>query len=429
MGLREWQRGLTALIVAADERPPAIDAEGLSADERAWLDRAAADPGRRLTREAQRAWRRIRLTSALPLTMASLDPSSRRDLVDAYCDACPCVSFFHAHEGRAFAAYLRRTGAAGPHPTSLAALESAVADADAWTLFDDEDPSIEEEPGLEDRLTLHPAAARIPFAAAPEAVIGAVLAGAAPPPVDGDGFEMIVAPGVRGLGRVMSTIERRVLDGCERGETLAALARQIPDGAALARQFARERVLRPAPIPEGAIDRPRKSGASPPKNSRLSAGGAARRVEGGRAMIGEFQGPSTISEMEGATPLPRVLLVEDEPAARSALAALLEDEGFEVKTAEDGIAALEQLHAWTPDAVITDVMMPRLDGLGLMARLAARHPGLPVIVMTAAASVDHAIDTLRHGAAEYLPKPVDFDRLVVALRRVLARADAPLGPG
>lgn len=244
MGLREWQRGLTALIVGPEGRPAAIDAADLTAAERAWLDRAAVDPGRQVTREVQRAWRRIRLTSALPLTMAAIDPGSRRAIVDAYCDACPCVSFFHAHEGRAFADFLRGTGAAGPHPTSLAALESALADADAWPLFVDD--AERPPPRPEDRLALHPAAARIPFAAAPEAVIGAVLRGAELPAVECIDHEMIVAPGVRGLGRSLTFDERRLLDACAGGPTLDALLAAHPGAAAPIRGLVDEGVLRAA---------------------------------------------------------------------------------------------------------------------------------------------------------------------------------------
>ena len=125
----------------------------------------------------------------------------------------------------------------------------------------------------------------------------------------------------------------------------------------------------------------------------------------------------------------RILVVEDEPNARAALTSLLEDEGYEVKAAADGAAGLSALHGWTPDAVVTDVKMPKIDGIELMARLRQRLPGVPVIVMTAFGSIDHAVETMHLGAADYLAKPVDLDRLLASLTRVLRRSGDTLQIG
>ncbi|MEZ4380984.1 MAG: protein kinase [Nannocystaceae bacterium] len=122
-------------------------------------------------------------------------------------------------------------------------------------------------------------------------------------------------------------------------------------------------------------------------------------------------------------------MVEDEANARSALLLLLEDEGHEVMGAGDGIEALEVLDGWLPDVVLTDVQMPRLDGVALMDELHRRLPDVPVIVMTAFGSIEHAVETLRLGAADYLQKPIDLDRVVSAIRRVITHTDRELGPG
>jgi CheY-like chemotaxis protein len=126
---------------------------------------------------------------------------------------------------------------------------------------------------------------------------------------------------------------------------------------------------------------------------------------------------------------PRVLVVEDEPNARQALMLLLEDEGHEVAGACDGVEALEVIERWLPDVVLTDVQMPRLDGVALMDELHRRVPDVPVIVMTAYGSIEHAVETLRLGAADYLEKPVDLDRVLSAIQRVIAQPDRELGPG
>ena len=126
---------------------------------------------------------------------------------------------------------------------------------------------------------------------------------------------------------------------------------------------------------------------------------------------------------------PRLLLAEDEPAAREGLRALLEDEGYEVRTAADGSQALAALHGWSPDLVVTDVKMPKLDGHGLMAALGRRLPDVPVIVMSGHGTIEEAVDTLHRGAVDYLGKPLDLDRLLASIRRALARTRDPLAPG
>ncbi|MCA9657414.1 MAG: protein kinase, partial [Myxococcales bacterium] len=125
----------------------------------------------------------------------------------------------------------------------------------------------------------------------------------------------------------------------------------------------------------------------------------------------------------------RVLLVEDDSSARLALEALLADEGYEVRSAGDGEAALLALRGWTPDVVVTDLKLPKVDGVELMATLRQRLPGVPVIIMTGFGSIEHAVETMHLGAADYLPKPLALDRLLAALERVLRRSDDGLAIG
>jgi DNA-binding NtrC family response regulator len=117
----------------------------------------------------------------------------------------------------------------------------------------------------------------------------------------------------------------------------------------------------------------------------------------------------------------RILIVDDEANARSALAELLREEGYQVETAADGFKALPKLEEMAPDVVVTDLKMPGLDGLGLMERVHATDRECPVIVVTAFGAVDTAVAAMRQGAHDYLTKPVNFDELVLVVERAMER--------
>ena len=116
----------------------------------------------------------------------------------------------------------------------------------------------------------------------------------------------------------------------------------------------------------------------------------------------------------------RILVVDDEVNARTALAELLRDEGFEVEMAADAFKALGKYEAFAPHVVITDLKMPGMDGIELVKKLRAMEEPAQVIVMTAFGDVNSAVDAMRAGAADYLTKPLNFDELVVVLEKVLA---------
>jgi two-component system response regulator HydG len=119
----------------------------------------------------------------------------------------------------------------------------------------------------------------------------------------------------------------------------------------------------------------------------------------------------------------RILIVDDEPAARSALDKLLRDEGYSTHTAGDGEEALEKIAEVPPDLILSDLNMPRLDGLGLLTRVHETMPDLPVVIVTSAQEVTTAIKAMRAGAADYLTKPIDFDALLVVIERALEHHD------
>ncbi len=115
----------------------------------------------------------------------------------------------------------------------------------------------------------------------------------------------------------------------------------------------------------------------------------------------------------------RILVVDDDTAARSALTELLRDEGYQVRSAADGYKALGQLDEWPPDLVITDVNMPGMDGIELMRKIREKVDAVGVVVMTAFGSVENAVEAMQRGADDYLTKPLHFPELMVVVGRVL----------
>ena len=145
------------------------------------------------------------------------------------------------------------------------------------------------------------------------------------------------------------------------------------------------------------------------------------------AAAGPIPEPSGMEESpEAVTSTPvRLLLVDDEPGLRTAVKAYLEDEGFAVTTANDGEEGWTAAQAQMPDVVITDVMMPRCDGYGLLKRLRAdeRLGGTPVIFLTAKGMTADRIAGFQAGADDYIPKPFDPDELVARVRNVVRRQE------
>ncbi|MEZ4438418.1 MAG: sigma-54 dependent transcriptional regulator [Polyangiaceae bacterium] len=120
-------------------------------------------------------------------------------------------------------------------------------------------------------------------------------------------------------------------------------------------------------------------------------------------------------------PTARILVVDDEPAARTGLKRLLEQEGYRVETAEGGRQALEVADELVPDVVVTDLKMPEMSGHVLLERLHEIYPELPVIVVTAFGDISSAVEAMRAGAENFLAKPVDFDALTLTIERALER--------
>jgi DNA-binding NtrC family response regulator len=121
-----------------------------------------------------------------------------------------------------------------------------------------------------------------------------------------------------------------------------------------------------------------------------------------------------------------VLVVDDEPSARTGLEKLLRQEGYDVALAEDGVTALARAQDRPPDVVVTDLRMPKMDGVELLRRLHEQDSSLPVVVVTAFGEVASAVQAIREGAEDYLTKPIDFDTLVHVIERALERRELRL---
>jgi two-component system, OmpR family, response regulator MprA len=117
----------------------------------------------------------------------------------------------------------------------------------------------------------------------------------------------------------------------------------------------------------------------------------------------------------------RVLVVDDDPAVRDSLRRSLAFNGYEVDVAADGEEALLRLGSQRPDAVVLDVMMPRLDGLATCRALRAAGDDVPVLMLTARDEVSDRVAGLDAGADDYLPKPFALEELLARLRALLRR--------
>ena len=112
----------------------------------------------------------------------------------------------------------------------------------------------------------------------------------------------------------------------------------------------------------------------------------------------------------------RILVVEDDPDIRTILSRFLGRRGYAVKAAENGAEALELLSHEPVDLILSDVRMPRMDGLELLQAVRQRDPDVQLVLMTAYSTVRDAVEAIQAGAADYVEKPIDFRRLARVLQ-------------
>lgn len=118
----------------------------------------------------------------------------------------------------------------------------------------------------------------------------------------------------------------------------------------------------------------------------------------------------------------RILVIDDEPRMCESLQTLLTSIGYDVDTAQNGLAGVAKLERGAFELVITDLMMPELDGFGVLEHVQQVCPDTIVLVITGYASVDSAIRAIRSGAYDYILKPFDFEIIRISVERALEKA-------
>jgi DNA-binding NtrC family response regulator len=120
----------------------------------------------------------------------------------------------------------------------------------------------------------------------------------------------------------------------------------------------------------------------------------------------------------------KVLIVEDEENERTGLAELVSSWGYRAETARDGVDGLEKISQWNPSIVVTDLKMPRMGGMELLRQLIEQPQAMAVIMVTAQGTIDSAVEAMRTGAYDYIPKPIDTTRLRTMLQNAAALVGA-----
>ncbi len=119
----------------------------------------------------------------------------------------------------------------------------------------------------------------------------------------------------------------------------------------------------------------------------------------------------------------RVLIVDDEADSREALAELTQRWGYDVQTASDGTEALRRAIEGHPDVILTDLVMPNMDGLWLLRALRAELPDCPVVLLTGRGTIQTAVQAIKEGAYDFIEKPLEVPRLRIVLERALEKKE------
>jgi DNA-binding response OmpR family regulator len=117
---------------------------------------------------------------------------------------------------------------------------------------------------------------------------------------------------------------------------------------------------------------------------------------------------------------PRIAVIDDEPDIRTLLELELTEAGFEVRSAADGLGGLSLVREWEPDAILLDVMMPKVDGISLLPDL-RRTTQAPIFIISAKGGTDDKVRGLDRGADQYIAKPFEIPELLARLRSALRR--------
>ncbi len=118
-----------------------------------------------------------------------------------------------------------------------------------------------------------------------------------------------------------------------------------------------------------------------------------------------------------------ILVVDDDSAHRTMLRTLLSGWGYTIFEADDGTSAIEQVHEQPFDLILMDIRMIKVSGLEALTAIRTYNPAIPIVLMTAYASVETAVEALKSGAYDYLPKPLNFDELKITIERAMDHSD------
>lgn len=121
----------------------------------------------------------------------------------------------------------------------------------------------------------------------------------------------------------------------------------------------------------------------------------------------------------------KILIVDDQERLLRVLRLGLKELGYEVRTADNGEAALKEIYAATPDIVVTDMQMPLMNGIELIYEMERLQLDIPIVVMTAHADVNSAVKSFKHGAKDYIQKPFTAEELHKVIKELLARGPKP----
>lgn len=119
--------------------------------------------------------------------------------------------------------------------------------------------------------------------------------------------------------------------------------------------------------------------------------------------------------------MPKILLVDDQAPIRKTLREILEYENFEIDEAEDGQKGLQMFEKESYDLVLSDIKMPKVDGIEFLEKVMALNADVPVIMISGHGNIETAVDSIKKGAYDYIPKPVDLNRLLVTVRNAMEK--------
>lgn len=121
--------------------------------------------------------------------------------------------------------------------------------------------------------------------------------------------------------------------------------------------------------------------------------------------------------------MPKILIIDDERSIRNAIREILEYEKFEVDEAEDGLSGVVKVKGGKFDVILCDIKMPKMDGSEVLDRILLLAPDVPVVMISGHGDIETAVELLKRGAYDYIPKPLDLNRLLVSVRNALERTE------